>query len=77
MGKLVFWLAVIGALFLVARAIGLIQRRDSARRRAPDAPRALAMARCAHCGVHFPRDDAVADDDAVYCSEEHRRAAGR
>ncbi|MCO5119781.1 MAG: hypothetical protein M9951_09100 [Burkholderiaceae bacterium] len=78
MGKVVFWLAVLGALFLVARAVSLIQRRDAARRRdAEAAPRALEMDRCAHCGVHFPRADAVRSGDSVYCCEEHRRAASQ
>lgn len=78
MGKVVFWLAVLGAFFLVARAISLIQRRDAAHRRDAEAgPRALEMDRCAHCGVHFPREDAVRVGGSTYCSEEHRRAASR
>lgn len=78
MGKLVFWLAILGAIFLVARTIGLFQRREAARRRDADpGPRALEMDRCAHCGVHFPRADAVREGDRTYCSEEHRRAASR
>lgn len=78
MGKVVFWLAVLGAIFLVARAVGLFNRREAARRRdAETGPRALEMDRCAHCGVHFPRADAVREDGAAYCSEEHRRAATR
>lgn len=80
MGKVFFWLAVLGALFLVARAISLLQRREAARRReaeADAAPRALEMDRCAHCGVHFPRADAVREGASSYCSEEHRQAASR
>ncbi len=80
MGKVVFWLAVLGAVFLVARAIGLVQRREATRRREAEAdagPRALEMDRCAHCGVHFPRADAVREGGSAYCSEEHRRAASR
>lgn len=77
MGKVVFWLAVLGAVFLSARAVRLVQRRDEARRRAgprQQAP-ALEMARCAHCGVHFPRADAVRDGGGEYCCEAHRKAA--
>lgn len=78
MGKLIFWLAVLGAVFLVARAVGLLQRREATRRREADAgPRALEMERCAHCGIHFPRADAVRNGARSYCSEEHRRAAER
>lgn len=77
MPKLVFWLALIGAVFLVARLMGLVQRRDAARKRerAETPPqRAIEMARCAHCGVHFPSGDALRDGAEVYCSEAHRRA---
>ena len=78
MGKVVFWLAVVGALFLAARAVGLVKRREAARRRTAQAgPRALEMDRCAHCGVHFPRSDAVREGERSYCSEEHRRAGAR
>ncbi len=37
---------------------------------------AQAMVRCRHCGLHLPRDEAIAGDDGPYCSEDHRRAAG-
>ena len=34
-----------------------------------------AMVRCAHCGVHLPRSDALpAPDGALYCSAAHRLA---
>lgn len=33
------------------------------------------MVRCAHCGVHLPRDGAVAGHAGLYCSVEHRREA--
>jgi uncharacterized protein len=32
-----------------------------------------AMVRCAHCGVHLPRAEAVEADSAYFCSDEHRR----
>lgn len=32
---------------------------------------------CRHCGVHLPRDDAVADPAGWYCSPEHRIAGPR
>jgi uncharacterized protein len=35
---------------------------------------AEAMIACAHCGVHLPRGDAVADGALIYCSEAHRIA---
>lgn len=33
-----------------------------------------AFARCAHCGVHLPINDAVVDQGIAYCSEAHRLA---
>ncbi len=30
------------------------------------------MVTCAHCGAHLPSSDAVAGQQAVYCSEAHR-----
>lgn len=33
------------------------------------------MVVCAHCGVHLPESDSVADDQAIYCSVAHRDAA--
>lgn len=33
------------------------------------------MVRCAQCGVHLPRSDAVAGRKGVYCSVEHRQGA--
>lgn len=32
------------------------------------------MVRCAHCGVHLPRPDALAAEALHYCSAEHRDA---
>jgi uncharacterized protein len=29
---------------------------------------------CSHCGVHLPRDEAVADPRGVFCSQAHRLA---
>ncbi|WP_038493192.1 PP0621 family protein [Collimonas arenae] len=35
---------------------------------------AEAMVACAHCGMHFPASEAIADaSGAVFCSAEHRR----
>lgn len=31
-----------------------------------------AMLRCAHCGLHLPAADAVADGALAYCSDTHR-----
>jgi uncharacterized protein len=36
-----------------------------------------AFARCAHCGVHLPINEAVVDRGNAYCSEAHRLAGPR
>jgi uncharacterized protein len=37
-----------------------------------------SMLACAHCGVHVPQGDVVADADGrAYCSEAHRLAGPR
>jgi uncharacterized protein len=33
------------------------------------------MVRCAHCGVHLPRGDALIGRVGYYCSPEHRQLA--
>lgn len=36
-----------------------------------------SFARCAHCGVHLPLNDAVVDRGIAFCSEAHRLAGPR
>ena len=42
----------------------------------PEVPQ-LEMVRCAVCGLHLPKDDAVTTARAAYCSAEHRQQAER
>lgn len=42
-------------------------------------PREMAsekMVTCAHCGVHFPESEGVAEGERYFCSEAHRVANG-
>lgn len=34
-------------------------------------PDAMPMVRCAHCGVHLPRDRALSQQQAWYCTQSH------
>lgn len=35
------------------------------------------MVRCAHCGLHLPREDSVTGGNGLpYCSQEHRLLSG-
>ncbi|HYQ39981.1 MAG TPA: PP0621 family protein [Pseudomonas sp.] len=45
--------------------------RPAANRRPPAAPAAEPMVRCAHCGTHVPRREALAHDNRWYCSRAH------
>ena len=33
----------------------------------------VVMVECAHCGLHLPAADAVAEGSRLYCGEAHRR----
>ena len=64
---------------LVLLVVGVILWLLAARSRAGSPPRKgkpqpEAFARCAHCGVHLPINDAVIDRGNAYCSEAHRLA---
>lgn len=44
----------------------------------PPADKPVTMLACAHCGVHLPRSDAVADADGrLFCTDAHRLAGPR
>ena len=74
MGRLlVLVVLVVLAVWLVRRAIG-----KSSSGKHPS--RTLAegeLVRCAHCGVHLPRNEARQAADSLYCSEEHARLGKR
>lgn len=40
-------------------------------RAATQAP--VAMVECAHCGLHLPAADALAEGSRLYCCDAHRR----
>lgn len=70
---------------LVALAVAwlLLGRRRGTEVRKPEAPvektkKPQAMLACAHCGVHLPQADAIADAEGrPFCSEAHRLAGPR
>ncbi|WP_454675491.1 PP0621 family protein [Achromobacter pestifer] len=81
MGKLLFWVVLIIAVLFVARiaarmaAARQADEKKSARRNPPPAaPKPAApesMVRCAHCGIHLPRSEAVLQNGLTWCSTEH------
>ena len=72
MKYLVVLLVVVLVLWLARAA-----RRTPAPRKPPPAQRPPAiedMVRCAHCGVHLPRDEALPGRGGVFCGDAHRTA---
>jgi len=83
-GKLVFWIVVILVVLVGARILGrqAAARQARAQGRHPAAaPRpagrstaaAESMVRCAHCGIHLPRSEALMLGGDTWCSQEHAR----
>lgn len=72
MGKFVFLaLAVVVLLWWISARR---PARPGADRATAKAPATEAMVRCAHCGVHLPRGEALFEGERPFCSETHRRA---
>jgi uncharacterized protein len=67
MFRLLFWIAVIAA------AVWLWRRftRPAAPATKPQDEQPAPMVRCAHCGVHVPRDKALPQAQLWYCSQAH------
>jgi uncharacterized protein len=69
--KFLLFIAVLAVIYMLLRAS---HRRGKP---PPAAPTPQAMTQCAHCGVHFPCDEAVRDAGHDYCCEDHRRLGVR
>jgi uncharacterized protein len=81
-GKLLFWIVLIILVLFVARIAGRMaaQRQADAnggqkkKARGEQAPAALeSMVRCAHCGIHLPRSEALLQNGQTWCSADHAR----
>lgn len=75
--RLLFWIVLIWGAFMLLRRF---QRRSNTVRNVETSPpdhTAIDMVRCARCGMHLSRDQAVAIPSATgpqyYCSTEHAR----
>lgn len=67
--------AVVLLVLWLARTKRRVDPGPGRRASGPDKPAPEAMVRCAHCGVHLPRRDAlVGAASGLYCSEAHRLA---
>lgn len=67
--RLLFWIAVIfAAIWLWRKFKAPAAHHQSHDSREQDA---APMVRCAHCGVHLPRDRALGNQQQWYCSQAH------
>lgn len=66
--RLLFWIALIAAAVWFWRKF---KRPVDASRPTPSEQNAPPMVRCAHCGVHLPRDRALSLQQQWYCSQGH------
>ncbi|MCB2253262.1 PP0621 family protein [Pseudomonas chlororaphis] len=65
--RLLFWIALIAAAVWLWRKF----KQPTSGASAPREPNAAPMVRCAHCGVHLPRDRALSLEQQWYCSQGH------
>ncbi|AZD04555.1 MULTISPECIES: PP0621 family protein [Pseudomonas] len=65
--RLLFWIALIAAAVWLWRKF----KQPASGTAAPREPSTTPMVRCAHCGVHLPRDRALSLEQQWYCSQTH------
>ena len=63
--RLLFWIV------LIAAAVWLWRKFKGPVANTPREQDAPPMVRCAHCGVHLPRDRALRLEQQWYCSQAH------
>lgn len=85
MGKILFWVVLIVGMMLLTRILSLHNAKNRSDRMANKAaPKRMArstdpeqMVRCAHCGIHLPRSEAVLTGGQTWCSREHAKQGPR
>lgn len=93
MGKLLFWIIVVIAALVAVRLLAIHNRNKNAadngtttttarnkpggKSVAGSTANAESMVRCAHCGIHMPRSEAVLSGGDTWCSAEHAKLGVR
>ena len=67
MFRLLIWAALIAAGVWLWRKY----KANLTETKNPVDPGVLPMVRCAHCGVHLPRDRALSQQQEWYCTQNH------
>jgi uncharacterized protein len=75
-GRLFFWLLLILVVWWILRP-RRPPPRSASRTGAGAGAAPEAMVHCAHCGLHFPANEAVRDVARVFCCSAHRDAGPR
>lgn len=66
-------------LILLALGVWVVYRllksygRSVSQDQSPRAENGGDMVRCAHCGVHLPRSEAIVSREEFFCTNEHRQ----
>ena len=74
MGKLLFWVVVLGIGWVAWSMIRLSARKREQAARQSDSRELERIVACARCGVHLPASDAVRGGGDWYCGADHRDA---
>lgn len=67
--KLILLALGVWVVYRLLKGYGRSVRQD----RPPRAEHGGDMVRCAHCGVHLPRGEAIISRGEFYCTNEHRQ----
>lgn len=67
--KLILLAFGIWVVYRILKSYGSSVRQDQT----PRAEHGEDMVRCAHCGVHLPRSEAIVSRGEFYCTNEHRQ----
>ncbi|WP_417660582.1 PP0621 family protein [Pseudomonas sp.] len=65
--RLLFILAIVAMVYWLWRRFMQAKRTANPKQATKPEP----MVRCAHCGVHLPRQHAIASEQQWFCSTEH------
>ncbi len=66
--RLIVFIALISLILFVYRKLTAPKQPSTTAKSSEE------MKKCAHCGVHLPKNEAIEEDDLYFCSKEHKNA---